>query len=364
MKNLTTHPFVTNEKLRKGILNNWFQPTDYDEIRDFSETFIFKNEPIFDLDNRSKEFLKESINTSMYNFYNHKWFKNLTMEEFSYIKSSEDKMPSYVKKCFEGFKNKKLKGLLINQEIDPSFFSFNDKESGMFVSTRKRLLREELKNIVFNYETATNTMLIKESGNLFPKLGSMGYRNLSDYPQMKRWLHEKINEKLLSNSKVTILDIGGGTGEVLFDLKKIYGNKIHTINQTITIEPFAYQGDELLVSPVEYMPENFKERIDIAISNFSFIYTTFPWVGIEAVLASLKINGYAWLEIGTIDCKSPQSVCHSEMRKTWDRFSKIQRQGLIYMKFKRIDQNNIHGKFEGLKNNFFPYGRLILKKYQ
>ncbi len=114
----------------------------------------------------------------------------------------------------------------------------------------------------------------------------------------KHSMEEHIIRMISSQQQpVSLLDAGVGGGEYALDLKKRFGQQIHTvgvglINQQIPV-------DQNLITPMEVLPLSWTGRFDVVVSNYALCYAVFPKIAISELLRVLKPGRSAFLDISS-----------------------------------------------------------------
>ena len=96
--------------------------------------------------------------------------------------------------------------------------------------------------------------------------------------------------------KINVLDIGGGVGLAMTQLKEL-DTEVETTNLTLEDEPIKTPVDHNFVCAAERMPETFHEQFDLILSNISFRYHSLPHISLRNSVLALAVGGEARLNV-------------------------------------------------------------------
>jgi SAM-dependent methyltransferase len=123
--------------------------------------------------------------------------------------------------------------------------------------------------------------------------GEYGYMPKEVFDSVRDGIRKRTKKKTLS-----VLDIGGGVGKALFEMKTLDPN-IETTNLTLEEEPLQLPVDHTVQCLAERMPDDFFERFDVVLSNVSFRYYSLPHKALQNAVLALSAGGQALLNIQT-----------------------------------------------------------------
>ena len=161
----------------------------------------------------------------------------------------------------------------------------------------------------FFWDDSTFVSIVRGGESVSTQMFVPGSRSLYYYPgyaEEKDFIDllERV-KKDTQKEKIKMLDVGGNIGRALYDAKKVDPN-IETFNMTLDEAPAIY-GDHVIRTPVEVMPKNLEEEIDIIESNVSFRYFSFPDIALFNIIKALSVGGEA-----DIDFQADRSPTNKE----------------------------------------------------
>lgn len=191
----------------------------------------------------------------------------------------------------------------------------------------------------------------------------MGYRNLVDYSIYSEF-HELMNQlnKANGNRALHILDLGGGNGRALNDIKTEYPECI-TYNATRDEEFVYYPADFQVIACMERMPLALKGKIDLIISNMATRYFAFTDLVIEGCVNMLAKNG-----IMDVFFSSERTDNHSEedvmrrMKKAYNFLKEMESLGIIELKIGNSFTSDVGGSFQTDDGTLYPAANVFVKK--
>ncbi|MDE1970848.1 MAG: hypothetical protein KGI50_04725 [Patescibacteria group bacterium] len=251
----------------KGLETGSFVPLSTQEIQHLVETIHLGFEPLIPLPEQEKTLLKEYL-----------------VHHLSYALNRE----TYQQLC----------GVIYRIQ-DPLFperstlvVTNPEEQSGGLIPLS---LREKVK---FLDPTLWNQTHLKKGNSTKVGLSGYGQRHLKDYGfpdyAWKNLLDETRNAT--KRETLTVLDVGCGVGMALDDMKRI-DSSTETHGLTVDQEPSMFPVDFYHYAAAEYVPQDFKERFDIIVSNMSFRYHLFPHISLQNMVLSLSVGGTAQLAI-------------------------------------------------------------------
>lgn len=171
-------------------------------------------------------------------------------------------------------------------------------------------------------------------------LTMQGYRNLyaqsPDEIETYGYTKERFTDlvanirKRTGKENINMLDIGGGLGTASFQVEQL-DNHIHATNLTIDEEPAMYPVERVL-APAEAMPESFREKYDLMVSNQAFRYFTYPDIALENCLKALSIGGEAEIVVGTSRQNVEVKDYAVRLAKEYKRLKELNDKGFIEFK--------------------------------
>lgn len=146
-------------------------------------------------------------------------------------------------------------------------------------------------------------------------------RSLTEHKNRKKFDIDKIIQKISKTTKkIRVLEIGGGTGRTLSDIKKKYSS----INiETHLLQPFNNpiypEIDFCYKAPQEFIPKKLEGQFDLVLSHNALMYSLFPHIGLESATKCLNTNGTLLLtwNTGYID-----QYCSNKFNDTRIKFFK------------------------------------------
>ncbi|GEM_PF-5560050 len=103
-------------------------------------------------------------------------------------------------------------------------------------------------------------------------------------------LVDRISKIIEKKSHAVVMDLGCGGGLALFQLKKLFGDKITTIGVALTEEP-RLPMDIFLNRSFEFLPASLRDSVDIAFSFFGLDYSVLPDLAVASALRTLTSDG-------------------------------------------------------------------------
>jgi hypothetical protein len=335
----------------EGLKTGKFVEKTDEEIKQFMKENHFYGKAIIEPSKEEKAVLEKSIFSDLKTMFNHDSLRKLCEYKAVYVKKGGDPVftnaPCFVLEGRESFEEEKSKFGTLSPEKKIKLLSNPDTWH------KSRLLESDCSGTFRLY----------------------GMRELEDYGFDKKQFKEIIErtKKDTGKSLINILDVGGGMGVALKDIKKI-DPKIITNNMTVDVEPVTYDLDNLYLCVGERFPLELKEKMDIILSNMAFVYMPGQSLTLENCLQSLSVGGSAFLNVewGKQDYFIPNSP--EKMMKQYARMKKLADEGFIELDvhsgggryknhaltYKPKKDNNDYSK--EFKEVYFPPAFVIMKK--
>ncbi|MDO8537386.1 MAG: methyltransferase domain-containing protein [archaeon] len=131
--------------------------------------------------------------------------------------------------------------------------------------------------------------------------GSMGTFQVQGSRGLKSYSFDVLEEATKiyrrKQSQVRVLDVGSGTAEMLWELKRKMGTKVETHSLFVEDEP-RYKTDFEHMLTAEFVPKAFHKKFDLIISQIALRYAILPHIAIRNIAESLAPNGKALIHWG------------------------------------------------------------------
>ena len=114
----------------------------------------------------------------------------------------------------------------------------------------------------------------------------------------------------------------------LNDAKEL-SDDVETHDITIDVEPAMYPIDYLHLCPAERMPAEFREDMDLIVSNVAFRYFSAPDLALENCLQALSVGGETRLSVGADSSHFPVKEYAGRLADEYDRLKRLRDQGYI-----------------------------------
>ncbi|RJQ29104.1 hypothetical protein C4565_02465 [Candidatus Parcubacteria bacterium] len=234
------------------------------------------------------------------------------------------------------------------------------KEAGLKPRTGPMSTEEKIALL----EKTSNSKIVWHAGHSISNgFERMGYRNFMYYPICSRF-QEIIGGLKLANGDraLHILDLGGGNGRALNDIKMEHPELI-TYNATRDEEFIYYPADFQVIACMERIPLALKGTIDLIFSNMATRYFAFTDLVIEGCVAMLAKGG-----IMDVFFSSERSDNHSEedvmrrMKKAHDFLKEMESSGVIELKIDNSFTSNIGGSFQSGEGTLYPAASVFVRK--
>jgi len=156
---------------------------------------------------------------------------------------------------------------------------------------------------------------------------------------------------------IHMLDVGGGTGRGLYNVKNIDPTVI-THNLTVHEEPSMYPVDHTYFCPAEWMPQEFEEKMDLIISNISIRYHTYPDITLENILRSLSVGGEAFFTMNCDRSSTSEEELKQRLFKAYALVEELVQKGYISLECQANSKEEDASWFRN-KENFYAYGYVM-----
>lgn len=159
----------------------------------------------------------------------------------------------------------------------------DSSESHIMTNEEKLLFLEDPQNLESRWHEL----------NLDTPFASMGYRNFDEYPISRDKNFATMLQRLRAvggKRKLCVLDLGGGVGLALWDIKQMYPELI-TYNATRDEEFSHYPTDFHVVGFMERMPLALQGKIDFIFSNMATRYFAYSDLVIQCCVLMLAKGG-------------------------------------------------------------------------
>ncbi|MFA5871034.1 MAG: hypothetical protein WC842_04095 [Candidatus Paceibacterota bacterium] len=194
--------------------------------------------------------------------------------------------------------------------------------------------------------------------------GVMGYRNFNCYKICKNFAKVVHEIKSADNKKerLRIMDLGGGVGLALNDIKKMHPELI-TYNATRDEEYSHYPTDFHVVAFAERMPLALKGMIDIIFSNMATRYFAYTDLVIKGCVEMLAKGGVmdVFFSSESSDNYSERDVVR-RMKKAHDFLKEMESSGVIELKINNTFSSNFGGSFKSEDGTLYPAASVFCKK--
>lgn len=183
-----------------------------------------------------------------------------------------------------------------------------------------------------------------------------GYSNCDKIEKYIRYLQKTTGKKELH-----VLDLGGGIGLALRDLKKMHPELV-TYNLTLNEEYSHYPCDFHIIGFAERMPMVLKGKIDLIFSNMATRYFAFTDRVIEGCISMLAPGGIMDIFFSSERSDTSDKDVKCRMKKAYDFLCGLKRAGKIELRIGRSFTSNIGGSFKTAKNTLYPAARVFVRK--
>lgn len=133
---------------------------------------------------------------------------------------------------------------------------------------------------------------VVETGNSLQSYNSF-YKNMGFPEPIEKLIESRLNDKVF----VRVMDIGCGNGGFLFDLKKMFGDGVHTIGLDLLAPENA--PDQVVVG--DALEAEFPKDVDFIFSFRSLHEIGEPEKIVKKAFGSLAAGGKAFLSFRTLD---------------------------------------------------------------
>lgn len=192
----------------------------------------------------------------------------------------------------------------------------------------------------------------------------MGYRAIGEYsiPFFKRSFSDIVRQLQddVGRKELHVLDLGGGVGLCLHDVKKMHPELI-TYNATCDEEFCHYPTDFHVVGFVERMPLALQGKIDFIFSNMATRYFAYTDLVMQCCVKMLTKGG-----VMSVFFSSERSINRDEedikrrMKKAHDFLKEFEKSGTIQLKINYRFCGLGPGKSE--KGSLYPASSVFVKK--
>ncbi|MFA5870894.1 MAG: hypothetical protein WC842_03350 [Candidatus Paceibacterota bacterium] len=209
-----------------------------------------------------------------------------------------------------------------------------------------------------------NLSAFLHEGHCSSQFGAMGYRSFDCYRISKNFAKLVHEFKSADNKKerLRIMDLGGGVGLALNDIKKKYPELV-TYNATRDEEYSHYPTDFHVVAFAERMPLALKGMIDIIFSNMAtryFAYTDLVIKGCVEMLARGGVMDVFFSSERSDNC-SKRDVMR-RMKKAYDFLKEMESSRAIELKINNTFSSNLGGSFKSEDGTLYPAANVFVKK--
>ena len=287
------------------ITGEYVSLTDAEIDRIVSEEFFGCN-PIRELTTADRKAVEMRIRPIIEENLNKKTFPDLVSNEISYFNPGE--LSDLLSNEFEPHKSEKIKKLLISSEKNPHllYLPFTGSETNKklwndVIKLKPPLSIDEKVELLSNPDVWLNSQVteIDQKGRSHQNMGCYGNRPLYFHDKPFLAVVKRV-QQATDKKEIHMLDVGGSMGLALYQAKQLVPD-IQTHNLTIDYTPGMYYVNYLHPCPAERMPSEFKEAMDLIVSNMSFGYFEAPDLALRNCVEALTVGGEAILSITPYD---------------------------------------------------------------
>ncbi len=328
-----------------GLMTGRFEPLSDDKKADLDFEYL-KHKPLTSPNQQEVADIKWAVRDAV-DYVNSEKFRALAEDQLTYID------PAKIAEAFNFSDRQKFREWLqyphlinvsrINEDNRQVFEEFIEK-AGI-----KPLSSENKVRLLSNVEN-WHSLRFKDGSTDIPlthqEIGSLDkYSMFADESkeEVHRIIETKENFRSLTarvrqrvgRDKLAVLDVGGGSGRALRDMKAI-DSDIETFNLTMHEQPVMYPVDHVILCPAERMPADFEERMDIIISNMAFTQVSLPHLAMRNVIKSLSVGGEAMIMnvgIDKVPKRFEQEDAEGLVLNAAQQIKELGNMGLIDVKF-------------------------------
>ena len=194
---------------------------------------------------------------------------------------------------------------------------------------------------------------------------AMGYRSINEYSIRYAKSFTKAISKLQAvkgNKELHVLDLGGGVGQALSDIKKMHPELV-TYNATRD-EEFAHHPTNFhVIGFMERMPRALQGKIDFIFSNMTTRYLAFTDLVVQCCVLMLAEGGIMDVFFSSERSNNEsQKDVELRMKKVYDFLKDQEQSGIVELKINHCYSSNIGGSFRSASGTLYPAARVFIKK--
>lgn len=190
----------------------------------------------------------------------------------------------------------------------------------------------------------------------------MGYRKFREYGKSSTIKKRIAALQAVKGKRLHILDLGGGIGLALKDLKALYPELI-TYNATRDEEFCHYPADFHIVGFIERLPAALRRKIDLIVSNFTTRYLAYADLVIEGCVAMLAKGGILDIFFSSerSDNRSEEDI-QLRMKKAFDFLMQLKRSGMAKVRIGHRFWANDGGCYKSAPRSLYPAASVFVQK--
>jgi len=311
------------EKLFKGIKDNKWYPYNTKDINDFLDTHHFSGEPLLPLVPKDEKRLRSYLFRTMKGVVSEYRFKDYCLNPLVKLERGTKKFGTLLKdwpyvanlNIGDDTKKKQLQNFIDWNGVVP-------------------MTPDEKIDFLKNPSLYGEHRYIKSGGGE-SDFCRQGYRSIEEYDGLSKGRFIKLLKKAQKSTgkkNIRILDIGGGIGQALQDIKRIDEN-VFTINMTIDPESSLFASDRTIIGSAERFPADLLNSVDLVITNMAFRYFPFADLAVRNIIHSLSLGGMADVFVSTERSPTSDREIKKRLTETYSWLLKLKKEGCIKISF-------------------------------
>jgi hypothetical protein len=200
-------------------------------------------------------------------------------------------------------------------------------------------------------------------GRSISPFAKMGYRHFDDY-SISRRLPKMIRQTraAMGRKDLRVLDLGGGVGLALSDIKKKYPELI-TYNATRDEEFSHYPSDFHVVAFMERMPLELQGSIDVIFSNMATRYLAYTDLVVQGCVSMLAKGGIMDVFFASERSDNPdENDIERRMKKAHDFLKDMESSRMVELEIKHSYTSCVGGSFKSDDGTLYPAASVFVRK--